>query len=943
MPSSPGPLHTFVFTDIEGSTRLWLDHPDTAPATFALHDRILVECIEERGGRVVKHLGDGLLAVFADPSEAIAAAAGAQRSLAEHVDELGGAASVRMAIHSGVADQRDGDLLGLEVNRCQRIMAAGHGGQVLVSGATVRLLGGWPPSPFDLVSLGRYRLKSLDEPENLFQLAGPHLRREFPPLDAHAPVAAHLPAEFSSFIGRMQELEEVEKLLRGSRLVTLTGEGGVGKTRLALRAAIRVQGEFPDGIWLVELAGVAEPGLVAHQVASVLDFLPTGDATAEAVVAHLAPLNALLVLDNCEHVLSGAAGIAELVLAGCPHVRVMTTSRIRLAIPGEAVYRVPPMPAPGPDTEPPAARRFDAVRLFAERAELVAPGFRLTDEVIPSVAAICRGLDGIPLAIELAAAKSGSLSPDQIADGLIRRIELLDQGSRDGGRHGTLRAAATWSFQLLQPAEQSLFTRLSVFRGGFDPTAAGSVTGQDEATTLAGLASLADQSLIRREPEGGRFRMLEPLRVFAVEWLDAQGVAEQTRLDHAGFYARLAEQADAARDGAGLGSWLDRLDRDHENLRAAFDWSMTSDRPDLALSIAVGSSILWKLRGHAAEGRRRLELALAGTATASGLRARAHLAAGDLAADLGDVTGARLHLQEAHRQAGDVGDTDTGAWALARLATIPHKEGDLAAAIALFEQAVDAARVAGDDLLLGRVLASLALLEADRGVTQRATALAAEALARSRATANPYAMADALLTEGEITLNHGDMAIARRRLEEALELGRREGMGDVTAWSLAYLGRAALLSGDIRAGRALLEKAIELFEQVGTPMGRPWALRHLALAHWWAEDEPGAEAILRQGLADAVAYVRPEAPLLLEVYAWVLAPRSPDIAARLLGCAEAQRRSMGLSLPPFELAQDAAARRTIVESLQEEETQRLVSNGATLSLTEAVSLTSPDA
>jgi predicted ATPase/class 3 adenylate cyclase len=940
MPSNPGLLHTFVFTDIEGSTRLWLDHPATAPATFALHDRILTDTIEAWGGRVVKALGDGLLTVFADPVAAIHAAAAAQEALAENAGELGGAASVRMAIHSGVADERDGDVLGLEVNRCQRIMAAAHGGQVLVSAETVRLIEGRPPAPFELVDLGRYRLKSLDEPEHLHQLTGPRLQREFPPLDAHSPAATHLPAEFSSFVGRVQEIEEVDKLLRGGRLVTLTGEGGVGKTRLALRVASRVQGRFPDGIWAIELAGVAEPELVARQTASALGIHP-GEVTASgAVASHLAPLSALLVLDNCEHVLGGAADLTRIVLAGCPQVRVMATSRERLAIPGEVVYRVPPMPAPGPDADPPVARRFDAVRLFAERAELVAPGFRLNDQVIGAVAEICRGLDGIPLAIELAAAKCAALTPEQIADGLIRRLDLLDRGRRDDGRHGTLRAAAAWSFQLLERREQSLFTLLSVFRGGFDTSAVAAVSGEDEATTLAGMASLADKSLIRREAAAGRFRMLEPLRAFAAEWLEETGTSDRARLAHATFYAGIAEHADKERGGAGLGTWLDLLDLDHDNLRAAFDWSLATGLPDLSLSIAVGTSILWKQRGHAAEGRRRLEQALTARGVAFGPVARAHLAAGDLAADVGDAPGARLHLEEARRLAGEVGDTHTEAWALARLATIPHKEGDLVAAIGLFEQAVESARIAGDDLLLSRVLASLALLEADRGATDRATTLAGEALERSRATANPYAVADALLTEGEIVLNHGDMAIARRRLEEALDLGRREGMGDVTSWSLAYLGRAALISGDVRAGRALLEKAVEQFDQVGTPMGRPWALRHLALAHWWAEDEPGAEAILRQGLADAVAFVRPEAPLLLEVYGWVLASRAPDTAARLLGCAEAQRRSMGLSLAPFESDQDAAARRAITESLAEGEADRLLSTGAALSLAEAVSLTS---
>lgn len=928
-------MQTIVFTDIEGSTRLWVEHPDVAGAVIELHDEIMTSAFGEHEGRVVKSMGDGLLAIFPDPRSALVATAKAQQHLSERSTELGGAASVRMAVHCGRAEIRDNDVLGLEVNRCQRIMSAAHGGQILFSDAAVKLLGD-PPPPFTLTDLGRYRLKSLDAPEKLHQLTGPGLRREFPPLESSTTSVPKLPTPISSFVGRADELEVVGKMLRGSRLVTLTGEGGVGKTRLALETASQIHGQFEDGIWLFELEGLEVDDSVALEVASTLDLLPT-DSPEVAVVEHFEALTALVVFDNCERVVAGAAQLTTQLLARSPSLRVLTTSRERLAVPGEAVYRVPPMPIPEADEETEASRRYDAVRLFSERAEMATGGFRLLDEHVAAVIDICRRLDGLPLAIELAAAKSAALDPHQIAEGLSRRLQLLDRSDGDLSRHRSLSAAVAWSFDLLESTEQQLFMALSVFQGGFDSEAAAAVAGDDQSVVLPALASLADKSLIRRDPATSRFRMLEPLRVFAAEALTATHGSEGVRLEHAQWHAHLAAQAYKAQRGSDLGPWLDRLDRDHANLRAAYDWAMSADRVDLAMRIAVGSAPLWKHRGHAVEGRRRLEAALAVTSLDASLRARGLLAAGDLAADLGDTVGARRHLEASRRLGREGGDHHTEAWALARLASIAHKEADLPAATILFGDAVRSAREAGDDQVLSHVLASLALLVADQGDSRRAGEFADEALERSRTTANPYAVADALLTSAEIALNQGDTTSGRQLASEAIEFGTREGLGDVTAWSLAYLGWAALLDGDLRAGQALLEDATERFEEVGTPMGRPWAIRHLALGRWWSGDNDAAVAALHDGLRDAVVYVRPEAPMLLEVLAWVVCRDSPETAARLLGCAEAHRRKMGLSLAPIEAERHESVIRSLREVLGPDHAD-LLDEGRSLTIEAAMAL-----
>ncbi|HVR33642.1 MAG TPA: adenylate/guanylate cyclase domain-containing protein [Acidimicrobiia bacterium] len=930
----PARQYTFVFTDIEASTRLWLDHPITASTAIALHDDILTGVFKQFGGRIVKNLGDGLLAAFSDPVAGIEATAAGQRSLADRGGDLGGAGIVRMGVHSGVADARGDDLVGLEVNRCQRIMACAHGGQVLVSATTADLAADRLPSDLTLMDLGEYQLPSLDEPQTIHQLAGSGLRRDFPPLNSPTTATHNLPAELSSFVGRSQELADLDKLIRSNRLVTLTGEGGIGKTRLALRSASMLRGLFPDGIWAIELSSVTNEGGVSSHVAGSLGIRPAEGSLLEAITEHFRPLRTLLVLDNCEHVLSDVVALVVHLSRRCPDLTILTTSRERIGVPGEIVHRVPPMMFPDSDVSAVVAPRYDAVRLFVERANLVAPGFRLDETNVQHVSEICRRLDGLPLAIELAAAKSASITPAEMAGGLAHNLDLLDRRGPDGDRHRTLRAAARWSVQLLDPNEQLLFKALSVFRGGFDTDAVAAVTEQEQTEVLAGMSSLADKSLIRRHPTGARFQMLEPLRVFAGEELagaPAQGVHDR----HALYFADLAEEAFRAKESDRLGRWLDQLEADQDNIHAALEWSLEEGQHAVALRLATGASVLWKQRGQGAEGRRRLERALAVDGGADSLRARGHFAAGDLAADIGEIASAREHLQTALRLGRELGDKGTAAWSLARLASIPHKEGDLATACDLFEEALAAARVAGDDLILSHVLASLSLVVADRGDVERAGRLADESIVRSRATANTYAVADALLAAGEITLNHGSVADARRRIEEALEIGTREGLGTVIAWSLAYLGRASVVEGELMAGRVILEKAVEEFERAGTPMGRPWAMRHLAVIDWLLGEPASAEATLRDALTDAVAYVRPEAPLIIETYGWVLATSAPRSAAVLLACATAHLGVIGLELAPFEAAHAVSARRLITEALTGEERTALMLAGSQLDLTEA--------
>jgi class 3 adenylate cyclase len=485
MPELPTGTVTFLFSDIEGSTRLWEEHPEAMRGALARHDALLTEAVIARGGTVVKTTGDGIHAVFPVAEDGVAAAVAGQRALGSEAWGDTGPIRVRMGLHTGVAEQRDGDYFGSVLNRAARLMSVAHGGQVVVSQLTERLVRDSLGPDLDLVDLGDHRLRDLAEPMHVFQVTHPELGRDFPPLRSLDVASGNLPVQISSFVGRERELQRLRGLVDSKRLLTLTGVGGVGKTRLALQAAVDAQSTFPGGAWLVELARTGDPAAVASVAATALGApaLPArGDV--DVVCEHLGSTRSILVLDNCEHVLDAAADLVSAVLERCPNVVVIATSREPLDLEGEQVVPVRTL-----DTG------TDAVSLFAERAQSVDPEFVLVGEVVSAVEEICARLDGVPLAIELAAARVDTMAPADIAAHLDDRFRLLSSGRRRSvDRHQTLRATLEWSHQLLDGDEQTLLRRLGVFAGGFTGDAAREVCGDDRA-----LASLVRKSLVQFE------------------------------------------------------------------------------------------------------------------------------------------------------------------------------------------------------------------------------------------------------------------------------------------------------------------------------------------------------------------------------------------------------------------------------------------------------------
>jgi predicted ATPase/class 3 adenylate cyclase len=546
---------TFLFTDIEGSTRLWEQHPEAMGAAVARHDALAAAVIAPHRGVLVKSRGEGdsLFAVFAQASDALAAASALQQAVLAEPWPAETPLRVRIALHTAAAELRDGDYYGLGVNRCARLRAVAHGGQVLFSSPTYDRVRDHLPEGAALRDLGSHRLKDLQQPEQLFQLLHPALPADFPPLRSLAAFAHNLPVQLTRFIGREREMADVKRLLAASHLLTLTGSGGCGKTRLALQVAADLLEEYTDGVWLVELAALTDPALVAQTVVSALGAREEPSRTpAQTLLEYLRPKHLLLVLDNCEHLLAACAQLADTSLRSCPNLRVLASSREGLGVAGEQTYRVPSLSVPDAEHLPSLERlqEFEAVQLFAARAALSQPTFAVTAANARAVVQVCRRLDGIPLAIELAAARVKALPVEKVAERLDDRFRLLTGGSRTAlPRQQTLRALIDWSYDLLTETERKLLRRLSVFAGGWTLEAAEAVCsgdGLDEWEVLDLVTTLVDKSLVQYEAGEGeaRYRLLETVRQYARDRLLESGEADVARGRQLDWCLALAERAE---------------------------------------------------------------------------------------------------------------------------------------------------------------------------------------------------------------------------------------------------------------------------------------------------------------------------------------------------------------------------------------------------------------
>ncbi|HLW59821.1 MAG TPA: tetratricopeptide repeat protein [bacterium] len=873
MPPPPIGTVTFLFTDIAGSTALLQRLGDTPYAdVLAEHRRILRAVFTAQGGQRIDTAGDATLVVFPSARDAVGAAVAAQRALRAHRWPEDARLQVRMGMHTGEPVAVADEYIGLDLHRAARICGAGHGGQILLSGATAGLTEERLPDGASLRDLGMHRLKDLRSPERLFQVVHPDLQAEFPPLASSGIFAHNLPHPVSSFVGRDREIVEVTRLISTSRLVTLTGAGGCGKTRLALKVAAAALEAYPDGVWLVELAALTDPALVLQTVASAVGVREVPGHPLPATVAdHLLAKKLLLVVDNCEHLVEACAQVVRTLLSACEELRVLATSQEVLGIPGEVAWRVPSLSLPAARAAPDvgALAECEAVRLFVERAAAVQPSFALTAQSAAAVADVCRHLDGIPLAIELAAARVAALPVEEIAARLNDRFALLTQGERAAlPRHRTLQAAMDWSYRLLPDAEQALLRRLAVFAGGWTLEAAEAVGAVDDGAgfyVLNLLTQLVLKSLavIDQQQAPARYRFLETVRQYGLVQLAAAGEVARVRDAHLDWYLALAERAAPELVGAAQSAWFDRFEVEYDNLRAALEWSLQGGRAERGLRLVGAVWRFWFVRGHFGEGRGWVEALLRVGGTAPGaVRAEALKAAGNLAVwGQGDYAAGRVFYAESLALWREIGDTRGVATVLGNMAFVAAGEGDLAAERALLEESLTLRRAVNDRWGIALALHNLGRMAFRQGDDAKALALLSESLPIWLELRDAQHIAMGLSNLGLVAIRQGDYARARQLLLESLDI-RRE-LGDQSGIAYQLEGFASLAAAQQQVERAarLFGAAAALREAIGVPLlssDRPDYDRAVAAARaglgeeaFAAASSAGRAMTLEEAVADA--------------------------------------------------------------------------------------------
>ncbi len=767
---------TFLFTDIEGSTLLWERDPGRMRPALAWHDALARATVEAHGGRVVKTTGDGVHAAFDDAAAAIEAAVQLQQGLAGSEARHGILLRIRCGLHVGADERRDGDFFGTAVNRAARIMSAAHGGQTLVSRDVAAIVAERLPEDIALRDLGSVRLRDLAGPERVFQVVHPDLRQDFPPLRSLEVTPNNLPQQLTSFVGRERELADVAQLLTQTRLLTLLGIGGLGKSRVSLQLAADMLDEYPDGVWFVELAPVSDPRLVPQVLASVLGVKEdAGHTVPEALAQFVRDRKLLVVLDNCEHLIQACAGLARMLLEAGPDVRILASSREHLNIRGEATYPLPPLALPDAAAAPSLAAfaQGEAVRLFTHRATAAVPAFRVTDENAVALAEICRRLDGIPLALELAAARVRVMSVEKIAERLHDRFRLLAGGDRTAlPRQQTLRALIDWSYDLLDDDERALFRRLAVFAGGFTLEAAEAVgAGGDIAApdVLDVLARLVEKSLVVIEAGGERYRMLETVRQYAQEKLDDAGEADVTRVRHLDCYVVLAETARPELTGPNQAQWLRRLDLDLDNILVAHEYcNRAPGGAERGFKLIRSMMFYWINRGLFELGHRIAveALARAGAQDRSLARCRGLFHAGRFSLFVGRFDEAASQLQECLAIARELNEPPAMTAVLPPLAITSIRQGDRVLARKYLDEAVAMAQAIGKSREIAAALNELAQLERLERHLDSAHRLYAQVLDLARALDDRASIAVTLLNLAMVSVLEGAEAEAREMLLE---------------------------------------------------------------------------------------------------------------------------------------------------------------------------------
>ena len=902
---------TLLFTDIEGSTLLLQHIGEQYSRVLAQCRQVLRTAFQQYHGHEVDTQGDAFFFAFARATDAVSAAAAAQRALASHTWAEQTAVRVRMGLHTGEPQQTADGYVGLDVHLAARIMSAGHGGQVLLSQATRHLVEHHLPAEVGLRDLGEHRLKDFPQKNHLFQLVIADLPADFPLLKTLDTYPHNLPVQPTPLIGREREVAAVQQLLlrEDVRLLTLTGPGGSGKTRLGLHVAAELSDHFTDGIFFVNLAPLSAAEQVVPTIAQVLGVKesPT-QSMVEQLQTFLLEKLLLLVLDNFEQVVSAAPQLSDL-LARCSHLKLLITSRTVLHLAAEHEFAVLPLSLPDLNSlpDPVTLSQYEAVALFIARAQALKPDFQVSNASAPAVAEICIRLDGLPLAIELAAARIKLLPPPALLARLGQRLTVLTGGVRDApARQQTLRKTIDWSYQLLDADEQRLFRRLSVFAGGCTFEAIETVYAALDTQTptvwvLDGVASLIDKSLlpqVEQEAAEPQVVMLETIREYGREALEASGEAQVTQQAHAVYYLAQAEAAEQTWNGPQQAVWFARLEQEHDNLRVAMNWLLEQREAEMALRLGTALWWFWYAQAHLHEGWNVLERALEiSERVAVPLRARALWAAGSLAASLGHVERGEVLCQESLALFRKIGDSQGMGDATFHLAHIAFARWELVVARKLFEESLVFLRETDNKTLTAWALGALALVVLYQGEYAGVHPLAEQARAICQETGDTTGVTMSLMTLARAAFWQGDLVRAQTLAEEGLARASETGSTSAEALALALHGEVALAQGETTTARLRIEQSHTLWQQVGNQGMQASTRALLAKVLAVESDLTAARTMYEESLLRGLAIV--DIAPTVEGLAVVVAQQGETTwAARLLAAASALRDSLGVPLPP---------------------------------------------
>ena len=901
---------TFLFTDIEGSTHLWEQYPEQMRITMRRHDELIETEVMQNSGKIVRPRGEGdsRFAVFPRAIDALRASISIQR-LIFNEPWIVPALQVRMALHSGDADLRDGDYYGSTVNRCAKLRSLAHGGQILISEITRWLVQDELPSDVSLHDLGEYNLKGIQKPVHVFQPIVNDLPTEFPPLISPEKIHNNLPFSLTSFIGREKDVQELENLLSRSRLLTITGPGGAGKTRLAIKVANNIQGSFPDGVWFIDLASISSTSLLSRQVMNVLGIREeVGFTPDQTLIYALQNKTLLLIFDNCEHLIKEVSQLVEDILHNGARLRILATSREKLGLSGEIIWSIPPLSSPNlkQTLNLDSILQYEAVKLFQDRASAVSSDFAITNVNATAVIQICARLDGLPLAIELAAARVRILSVEEIASRLDDRFRLL-VGSRNAlPRQQTLRALVDWSYNLLSENEQVFLRRLSVFSDGWTLDAAEKVCSDEDIESwevLDLLANLIDKSFVIGETRNNqiRYRFLETINKFSHQKLMESGENDEFEQKHVDYFLNLAAAGYGKMWGAEQAIWLTRLDEEYENLLTALEViSKMAGQEEKLLKMAGSLWRYWEIRGYFTEGRAWLETALIKNPNADDyLRANGLNGAGQLARKQGDYEKAKmLHEQslslfskigyklniarqlnalgEIYHNLGDyirsvdlheaslslrneIEDKEGIAVSLRQLGVIARDRGQHQQSGQLLEESLGLAQSLGDKLMIGLSLNDLGLLAHHMCEYKRAIPLFEEAMAMQNELNDKAGISESLQNMANVAKDQGNFVYAESLYKKCLtikqELGDKRGIARVTA----ALAEVAFFQGKYPLAKNLAERSLELSNVLGLKRATLASIELLGFVAYYQGNYELATSYAQKSMALATELDAPQA------------------------------------------------------------------------------------